>query len=280
MRPDTLGVIGLGAIGGSVAWQAGVAGVPRVLGFSPFPAEGAAAVRAGAVTDLAPSVRHVFERSDLVVLAAPPVQNLALLSAAARFLRPEAMCTDVTAVKVPVIAVAGALGLETRFAGSHPLVAVAQTGFGAAEPARFRGALVYVTPVGSQDAPAREVADFWAAVLEAQPVIADAEVHDAVVAWTSQLPQAVGCAMAHACASDGPRGVTFGSTARAATQPALAPVAAVRDTLLLNRAAVLEVLDRVEVALGGLQGALRDGDPVRLQAWLEAGSAWRRRIEP
>ena len=55
MRPDTLGVVGLGAVGGSLAWQATLAGVPRVVGYSPSPAEAFRAVRDGAVTDIAPS---------------------------------------------------------------------------------------------------------------------------------------------------------------------------------------------------------------------------------
>ena len=39
MRPSSLTVIGLGAIGGSLAWQARLAGVARVVGYSPSRAE-------------------------------------------------------------------------------------------------------------------------------------------------------------------------------------------------------------------------------------------------
>ena len=48
-------MIGLGAIGGSVAWQASRAGVPRIIGYSPVPAEAAAAAKAGAITEVGPS---------------------------------------------------------------------------------------------------------------------------------------------------------------------------------------------------------------------------------
>ena len=40
MRPSSLAVIGLGAMGGSLAWQARQAGVPRVVGYSPSRADG------------------------------------------------------------------------------------------------------------------------------------------------------------------------------------------------------------------------------------------------
>ena len=55
MGLDALAVVGLGAIGGSVAWQARAAGVARVVGFSPDPEEAAAAARAGAITEIADS---------------------------------------------------------------------------------------------------------------------------------------------------------------------------------------------------------------------------------
>jgi prephenate dehydrogenase len=55
-----------------LAWQARLAGVPRVVGFSPERAEGAAAVKAGAITELADSPLEAVRAAGLVVLATPP----------------------------------------------------------------------------------------------------------------------------------------------------------------------------------------------------------------
>jgi prephenate dehydrogenase len=280
MLPDTLGIIGLGAIGGSIAWQASAAGVRRVLGFSRHPAEGVAAVRAGAVTELAASAGHVVHRADLVILAVPPAAALRLLADVPAGLRPEAFCTDVASVKGPVVAVAQRIGLASRFAGSHPLVRSRRQGFAAAQPRRFCGALVYVTPVGRDDAAAREVADFWASVLQAEPVIVGADAHDAIVAWTSHLPYAVATAVTHALASRGPRGVTYGPGARDVARVADGDVATWRDLLLMNRSAILATLDEFEGSVGALRRALQDGDPVAVGRWLETGAAWRRRLPP
>lgn len=84
MRPDTLGVVGLGAVGGSVAWQASLAGVRRVIGYSPWPAGGVVAVRAGAISDFAPSLRFLAERAEVLVLAVPPAITFDLLPTVAR----------------------------------------------------------------------------------------------------------------------------------------------------------------------------------------------------
>ena len=55
MRPSSIGVIGLGAIGGSIAWQARLAGVARVIGYSPRSTETVQALKASAITEGADS---------------------------------------------------------------------------------------------------------------------------------------------------------------------------------------------------------------------------------
>src|SRR5690349_4873552 len=148
MRPDTLGVIGLGAIGGSVAWQASRAGIPRVLGYSPVPAEGVAAVKVGAVTEVATSVHRVAREADLVVIAAPPGASMDQLRAILPDLGARKVwCTDVSSVKGPIARLAEELGLARCFAGSHPLAGTHRTGFQAARADLFTRAIVYVTPL-------------------------------------------------------------------------------------------------------------------------------------
>jgi prephenate dehydrogenase len=279
MRPDTLGVIGLGAIGGSIAWQAVRAGIRRVIGFSVTPAEMATALRCGAITAAGSTARAAVRDSDLVVLATPPGAVLELLRRPILDgLRPDALCTDAAGIKGPIARHARELGLADRFAGSHPFVSELGRGFGAARPARFRGALVYVTPTGTADGPAREVADFWKSVLEAEPVLVTPEQHDVTVGWTAYLPRLVAGLLADTLSHDGPRGVSYGPIARDTTRWAVAGVDWWRELLLLNRANLLAALDGVEGAAGRLRRALAEGDERALAAWLEGGAAWRRRL--
>jgi prephenate dehydrogenase len=280
MRPDTLGVIGLGAIGGSVAWQSAIAGIRRVLAYTPRPAEGVAAVRVGAVTELASSARFVMQRADLLVLATPPAATIGMLAKVARNRRADTWCTDVTSVKGPVVEAARRHGLAPCFAGSHPYASTTRSGFAAADPARFRGAVVYVSPVDDDDRAAREIADFWTSVLEAHCVIVDPDDHDAILAWTSHLPQVVGSALAHALATHGPRGVTYGDGGRDTTRLAQSSVELWRDILLMNREPVLEALEGLESSIGTLRRALLDGDARAVAAWLERGARWRERLGP
>jgi prephenate dehydrogenase len=280
VRPESLGVIGLGALGGSVAWRAAQSGVRRIIGYSPVPAEAVAALRAGAITEIADRPDRAARQADLVVLAAPPGATLNLLRDLHGLLRDGSrLCTDVTSVKRPIMDLADRLGLAAAFAGSHPLAGTHESGFAAATPSRLDGALVYVTPLREGERAAREIADFWAGVCGADPVLCDAAEHDRIVAWTSHLPQAVASALAGALRRAGPKGVTYGSGARDTTRLAASNPALWHDVLLLNRETLLEGLDALEGELGHLRRALNTGNGDELLAWLEAARAWRRQVD-
>jgi prephenate dehydrogenase len=220
VRPTSLTVIGLGAIGGSLAWQARRAGIPRVVGCSASRAEGVLALRADAITELADSAAKAVRGAELVVLAVPVKATLELIGRLRPSLEPRALLTDVCSVKVPVLARASAEGLGERFAGGHPLAGTHASGFAAARPDRLRGCVVYVCDTGAPggDQAARQVMSFWDQVLEAQPVLIDAAAHDRQLAWTSHLPQVVASALAKTLADRGLAGLSFGSGARDTTR--------------------------------------------------------------
>src|SRR5918994_6597509 len=110
MRPSSLAVIGLGAIGGSLAWQSRLAGVARVVGYSPEPSEGVQALKASAITELADTPVRAAKGADLVVLAVPPQPTLDLVGPVGSALEAGALLTDVCSVKSPIIRQAVATG--------------------------------------------------------------------------------------------------------------------------------------------------------------------------
>ena len=151
MRPSSLAVIGLGAIGGSLAWQARLAGVPRVVGYSPEPAEGFRRSR----RRRSPSwpthpPRRPGRRAGGARGAAPA--TLDLIAGLAPALDADALLTDVCSVKAPVVKQAVACRLGDRFAGGHPLAGTHETGFLSARPDRLRGCVVYVCESGTSAA--------------------------------------------------------------------------------------------------------------------------------
>jgi len=279
VRPAKLGIIGLGAIGGSLALQAKRAGVPTVLGWSPEPAERAAAVRQGAIDDAPPRAADVARAVELLVLAAPPAANLALLGSLKPHIGAGALVTDVGSVKRAIVARADGLGLGRRFAGGHPLAGTHAHGFAAARVDLFKGAVVYITATRDGDDAAREVSHFWESVLDAHTVRIDAAQHDRQLALTSHLPQAIASLLANVFALAAPRGATFGPGARDATRLAASEPALWTEIFLMNRDELLPALRSLEEPLGELERALETGDAQAVTAWLSRAAQWRRQAD-
>jgi prephenate dehydrogenase len=276
-----MAVIGLGAIGGSLAWQARMAGIPKVVGFSPSRSEGIDALRASAITDLADSPARAIRGAELVVLAVPPNATLDLIGRLAPELESAALLTDVCSVKVPIVARAAAAGLGSRFAGGHPLAGTHVSGFAAARPVRLRGCVVYVCETGAPggDQAARNVMSFWRRVLEASPVLIDPADHDRQLAWTSHLPQAVASALAKTLADRGLAGVSFGSGARDTTRLAASQPDMWIDILLHNREAVADALVSTEAGLAELRRLVAAGDAAGLREYLLAAQRFREGLD-
>jgi prephenate dehydrogenase len=274
-------VIGLGAIGGSLAWQARLAGVRRVVGYSPERSEGIQALKASAITELADTPASAVRGADLIVLAVPPRATLDLIVQLASALEPEAILTDVCSVKVPVVQQAVTAGLGDRFAGGHPLAGTHESGFLSARPDRLRGCVVYICESGTAGGhrASASVASFWQHTMEASPVLISAENHDRQLAWTSHLPQAVAYALARSLADYGLGGVSYGSGARDTTRLAASDPDMWVDILLYNQPAVGEALARTEAHLAELRRLLASGDKAGLRSYLAAAQVFRKGIE-
>ena len=281
MRPASLAVIGLGAIGGSLAWQSRLAGVTRVVGYSPEPAEGIQALKVGAVTELADTAARAVHGAALVVLAVPPRATIDLIDALAPELEQGTLLTDVCSVKAPVVERALTAGLGDRFAGGHPLAGTHESGFASARPDRLRGCVVYICETGAADGhrAAQSVSGFWEHTLEASPVRIDPEAHDRQLAWTSHLPQAVACALARTLAQQGLGGVSFGGGAKDTTRLAASSPDMWLDIFLYNRRAVSQALEQTEASIAELRRSLESGDLPALHAYLRAAQAFRRGID-
>lgn len=266
MWPDSLAVLGLGALGGSLAWQARQAGVARVIGYSASTADASQALRAGAISDRAESVARACRGASLVAVTGGPAAVIRSLSELAPHLEPGAIVTDLAPVRRIVEKTVRELGLSDRHAGSSPVVAPHESGFHGAAPALFRGAMVYICHSSPDDSAARAVARFWSDVLEAQPVTVSAGTIDERTAWRMQLPALVAAAIGNARVGHGsvaPGGAAGGRREESTLQAELS---------LANRDEVLRALESVEEHLAALQALIAAGDRAGLQTLLEANT--------
>jgi prephenate dehydrogenase len=197
--------LGFGLIGGSIARALrGAGGWPeaRLVAWTPSGAGPVQAVADGVLDAVAGTPAEAVGGADLIVLAAPPIDCLALLDELAGPLRsalaPTATVTDVASTKAAIVARATTHGLP--FVGGHPMAGRETSGYGAASADLFADRPWVVVP--GADAVDRDVdlVEALAVASGARPLRMDAATHDAALAGTSHLPLVLAAALVESVA--------------------------------------------------------------------------------
>ncbi len=197
----TLGILGLGLMGGSLARavKQEAAGV-RILGWNRSPASRQQADEAGVFDAICADVGDLLRASDLIVLCVPVLVAVDLMAKHAVELAGRGVVvTDVGSTKADVCGELGPVlsSVGCEFVGSHPICGGEQSGFSASDADLYRDAVVVVTPAAHASGLAvRQVEALWslvgARVLKMAP-----DLHDRVLARTSHLPHVAAAALVH-----------------------------------------------------------------------------------
>jgi prephenate dehydrogenase len=270
MRINTLAVVGVGLLGGSVGWAARRRGVAdRVVGVDRDPAVLREALGLG-ILDEACADLGVAGGAEVVVLCTPVDCIAAQVLAVAGAGRPGTLLTDVGSTKAAIVrAVEGKLPAGVGFVGSHPLAGSEKQGPGHASPDLFQGRQVVLTPTsrtGEEDL--ARAAAFWQA-LGAWVSVMEPEQHDRAMALTSHLPHLVASALAGILPAD--LGGLTASGFRDTTRTAGGDPGLWAAILEANREGVLEALAGLGGQLERFRQALAAGDRAALEALLLQG---------
>jgi prephenate dehydrogenase len=272
-------LLGTGLIGGSLAAALKRAGLAtRIVGFSSGDAEAALAL--GLVDEVAGSAEAAVGGCDTVILAAPVSINGELLARIAPVLAPGVLLTDVSSVKMPVVAAAlRHLGQALPgFVPCHPIAGGERSGPQAADASLFEGRTVILSPLPSSEP--EKVARLEAAwqrlgaVVERMPV----EEHDRVYALVSHWPHAVSFALAGALSASRLDDGLIGPGLRDLTRTAASSPALWADILMQNTGPVLQAADQVDQELAAIRRAIEARDREGLVRLFERAAGWRRRV--
>jgi len=222
---EKVGIVGLGLIGGSIALAAReIWPTSLVIGVDTKDVL-ETAMRLHAI-DVAADDPIVLAEADLVILAAPVRQNIALLADLDANVRSAATITDTGSTKRAIVEAARALPPRFTFLGGHPLGGAAKAGLEHARPDLFRGRPWLLTP--SHDAESTNVdrLSSFVRALGAEPHVLDVAAHDRLLAFLSHLPQLAASALMKVVGDTvGDEGLRFAGrgladTTRLATSPA------------------------------------------------------------
>lgn len=269
--PQTLVIVGLGLIGGSVALAARrFTGVRQVFGVDVNTEELEVARSLGVIDqgfssfpDLA---HHVDARDiDLIVLAVPVLAMSKVLAQVALQRGPSTVVTDVGSCKAVLrdaaVDVLGAM--PSWLVPGHPIAGAERSGVRAAKADLFCQHKVIVTPTAETDPQAvDQVSAFWAS-MDAEVLSMALERHDQVLAQTSHLPHLLAFSLVDTLARRDERCEIFRYAAggfRDFTRIAASDPTMWRDIFLANRSATLDALDQFLEGVYRVREAVATGD--------------------
>jgi prephenate dehydrogenase len=266
---DKIGIVGLGLIGGSIALKARELWPTSLVIAVDNKDVLETAMRLHAI-DVAADDLVVLAEADLVVLAAPVKQNIALLAELDEHVRQPAVVTDTGSTKRDIVAAAGALPPRFAFVGGHPLAGAAHGGLQNARGDLFSGRPWLLTSTSSpsegsrafQASDAIEKVSEFVRALGAEPRVVSADAHDRMVAFLSHLPQLTASALMRVVGDAvGQDGLALAGRGLAdTTRLASSPADIWRDIAATNADEIGPALDAMIAVLRDLRNDLTEGD--------------------
>ena len=265
---DSLAVIGVGLIGGSLAGALKASGaVGTVVGFGRNPENLATVLDRGFVAHVTTDLAEAVSAADVV-----------------GHLKPGATLTDAGSVKGSVGESARAtLGSHfAQFVPAHPIAGRERSGAAAADIDLFRNHWVVLTPVEETDAQALQmVRGMWECV-GAKVRCMDTAVHDRILGMTSHLPHAVAYALVQQLGDlDGLEdysSMTAGGfldiTRVASSDPAMW-----RDIFVHNADITADLIADQRAVLERLENLVRGRDAEELEVWFQRAKKLRSELK-
>ncbi len=271
---ETLVIVGVGLIGGSIAAAARQRRVARrVIGVGRNPQRLSAVLEAALVDDVTTDLADAARHATLMIFCTPVEEIVAGVRQVAPRLSPNALVTDAGSVKQ---ALCEPLAEISAFLGAHPIAGKELSGFEHADADLFVNRTCVLTPLPHHTTDQRaRLQRFWEALGMRIVTMTPAD-HDAVLARTSHVPHIVAAAVA-AALPDADRPLT-GTGFRSTTRIAAGPPDLWTGILSMNRDAVLAGIDQVQQHLAGFAAALRDENSDRLKQLLHEAKAARDRL--
>ena len=271
---DTVAIVGVGLIGGSVGLSLRKAGLAKtVVGIGRRQSSLRKARARGAVTTTTTNIARGVADADLIVVCSPVQQIADHVAEAADACPGGSLITDAGSIKAQILADLNdrcpqGLPRGVVFVGAHPLAGSDKSGVQFAKDDLFRGRPCIVTPTKLMpDRSVRGVSQFWRS-LGARVIQMTPAEHDAAVACVSHVPHIAASALASLATG---RLDVVGTGWLDTTRVAAGDVELWRQILAGNRSAVLKALDKYETVLSAFRDALVADDDSSLRKLLEAG---------
>lgn len=192
MKESTVGFIGLGLIGGSLARALKKADPQLTVMAYMRSADKLIQAKADGVVDvILDRVDETIGQCDMIFLCTPVEYNEQYLRMIKPYLKPGALVTDVGSTKTSIHRAARELSMEDCFVGGHPMAGSEKTGYENSSDHLLENAYYMITPPeGAPEENVQRLREIAQAV-NAIPMVLSCREHDLAVAAISHLPHIV-----------------------------------------------------------------------------------------
>ena len=194
----TIGFIGLGLIGGSIAKTIRRIHPDSIIyGFDTNTDSLKAAKEDGTLNQYFETLDSTFSSCDIIFLCAPVSNNIEYLKELKDIVSENCLLTDVGSVKEPIQTAIKELDMETNFIGGHPTVGSEKSGYAYANDHLLENAYYFLTP--SERTLFQLTTKFSSFIqgLGALAVSLKPEEHDFITAAISHVPHIVAAELVH-----------------------------------------------------------------------------------
>ncbi len=266
----SVGVIGLGLIGGSMAKAIRSRTYSNVYGYD---ADGKVVETAIKDGTLSGKLEDHYEETDLLIVALYPADVTRVILETAPKLKKGCLIVDCTGIKKAVCEeLSGRLSdMGLHFIGGHPMAGKEVAGYANSTEALFDNASMILCRDENTDEKALSDAhDFFLRLGFSQVKITTPEDHDRVIAYTSQLAHVVSSAYIKSSTLDKRYGFSAGSF-KDMTRVAKLNEEMWADLFLANDSALVSEIDKLVMHLMDFSNAIDAHDRDRLVSLLRDG---------
>ena len=275
----TIGICGLGLIGGSMAKAYKSFGGITVYGYDKDETTLSFARLAGAIDGVLDE--RTVPHCDLILVALYPEATVEYLKAIAPCVNRDTLVMDLCGVKAEVCCVGFSLAEEYgfTFVGGHPMAGTQFSGFKHTRANLFRGAPLVIVPKEYNNIELLDrVKKLLAPAGFGAVSVTTAEDHDRVIAYTSQLAHVVSNAYVKSPTAQEHRGFSAGSY-KDLTRVAWLNERMWAELFLDNKEPLIHELDTIISSLSEYRDAIESGDRERLTILLRDGREAKERAD-
>ena len=267
----SVGIVGLGLIGGSMARSIKKHTIATVYGYDLDPEAMALAADAGAID--APLSRETLQECDILLIAIAPRSLVKWVEDHADAIPTTTILVDLCGVKRYIYKHIAPLARENGFlyVGGHPMAGKEVSGFANSDRELYRDASMILCPDETADEESIDTLKaFFLSLGFGEIVFSTPEEHDRIIAYTSQLAHAASSAYIKSPTSRQRMGFTAGSY-KDMTRVARLDPEMWTQLFMVNRDHMIDELQELVDNLTGYLDALKADDPKLLKKLLEEG---------